>query len=138
VLALLGCLANAAAGYGAGRLAGRGIERLLRDRFATIVGTLRRHGALSIAALRFVPVAPYTFINYAAGALRVPFRDYMAGTTLGILPGIVLFAALGKGVRDLLTDPSLGGVLLLGAIVAAWLLVALLIRRRTRRARAAS
>jgi phospholipase D1/2 len=136
-LALAGCLANAAAGYGVGRLlagvGGGSIEARVRDRFPSATALLRTHGALSVAAVRIVPIAPYALMNYAAGILRVPFRDYMAGTLLGLLPGIVALAVLGEGLRDALEHPSLRSAGLLALLVVAWLAGGAWLRRRSRR-----
>jgi len=47
---------------------------------------LRNNGLIAIAALRTLPVAPYTLVNVAAGSLGIPFRDYLLGQRLGSRP----------------------------------------------------
>ena len=42
---------------------------------------------LAVAAIRLVPIAPFTFVNFAAGASAIKLVDYVAGTLVGMLPG---------------------------------------------------
>ena len=52
-------------------------------------------GILSVTAVRLVPIAPFTVVNLAAGALGISFRDYLIGTILGIAPGLIAMTLLG-------------------------------------------
>ena len=45
-------------------------------------------------------------VNLAAGASRIPFADYVLGTILGMLPGLVLMSALGHQIFNVLTAPT--------------------------------
>jgi phospholipase D1/2 len=47
---------------------------------------IAKHGILAVAALRSVPVAPYSLVNLAAGAVCVPFRDFVLGAFPGMWP----------------------------------------------------
>ena len=48
-----------------------------------------------MATVRLVPAAPFTLVNLVAGAMRIRFLHYLAGTALGLLPGLAVMAALG-------------------------------------------
>ena len=92
------------------RLAGARGERLR----ARVVG----HGLLAIAVVRIVPLAPYSVISLVAGVARIRRFDYIAGTALGMLPGIVLYAVFIDRARATLLDPHpLAWLGLLGALV---------------------
>jgi len=66
---------------------------------------------------------PFIVLNYAAGATRIRFRDYFLGSTLGLLPAVLLstyfFGAMKEALAtyrrpaDLLTFDLLTPVLLL-------------------------
>jgi uncharacterized membrane protein YdjX (TVP38/TMEM64 family) len=56
---------------------------------------LERHGLASVVAVRLVPVAPFTVVNYAAGLAGVRTRDYVLGTGVGIVPGTLAYVAAG-------------------------------------------
>ncbi|GAA2502573.1 TVP38/TMEM64 family protein [Terrabacter carboxydivorans] len=60
-----------------------------------VLDRLGGHGLAAVLALRLVPVAPFTAVNYLAGMSRVAVRDYTLGTALGILPGTVIYVAAG-------------------------------------------
>jgi phospholipase D1/2 len=69
------------------RLAGPRIDRLTR--------LLRREGFMAIAAVGFLPVAPFSIEMIVAGALRVRLRDLLLGVTVAHLPGTILTTLLG-------------------------------------------
>lgn len=69
-------------------------------------------------ALRIFPVAPFNVINLVAGASHASFRDFVAGTAIGLAPGVlVLTSAAGVAVDFASQRGSwallAGGVLLL-------------------------
>jgi uncharacterized membrane protein YdjX (TVP38/TMEM64 family) len=45
---------------------------------------------------------PFIVLNYAAGATRIRFRDYLLGTFLGLLPPVFLFTYFVGAMRDVL------------------------------------
>jgi phospholipase D1/2 len=54
---------------------------------------------LAVAAIRLVPIAPFTLVNLIAGASKIRFADYLLGTVIGMAPGLVLMSALVPGIR---------------------------------------
>ena len=86
---------------------------------------LVRRGVLAVAAVRLVPIAPFTIVNLVAGASRIPFADYIFGTIIGMAPGIVLMSALGHRIFSILTEPTLANILLFILAVLAWLAVSI-------------
>ena len=91
--------------------------------------SLSDRGVITIAAIRMVPIAPFTLVNLAAGAVSVPFRDYILGTVLGIAPGTILVCLFGRQVREFWRNPSGHGVALVGAALLVWLAVSLALQR---------
>ncbi len=49
------------------------------------------HGFSSVFRLRLIPVVPFNVVSLAAGAAGVPFREFIAGTALGIIPGTIIY-----------------------------------------------
>jgi uncharacterized membrane protein YdjX (TVP38/TMEM64 family) len=45
---------------------------------------------------------PFIVLNYAAGATRIRFRDYLLGTVLGLLPPVFIFTYFVGAMRDVL------------------------------------
>lgn len=91
-------------------LAGRWTDRLQHH--------LKKGSILIIAALRLMPVAPYTIINMAAGSLKIHFGVFMAGTLLGLIPGLAGLALAGHQFRELFQEPSARTFLITGGILA--------------------
>jgi phosphatidylserine/phosphatidylglycerophosphate/cardiolipin synthase-like enzyme/uncharacterized membrane protein YdjX (TVP38/TMEM64 family) len=125
--ALVGGLVEAGVFYAVGRLVGR--ERLRRwtgGYLERVSRKLRRHGVVTVAAIRMLPVAPFLVVNLLGGALHVPFRDYLFGTLIGLAPGTFTLVVLGATLADVLREPgpasvlALGGALLLVAAGLVW------------------
>jgi uncharacterized membrane protein YdjX (TVP38/TMEM64 family) len=45
---------------------------------------------------------PFIVLNYAAGATRIRFRDYLLGTVMGLLPPVFIFTYFVGAMRDVL------------------------------------
>jgi uncharacterized membrane protein YdjX (TVP38/TMEM64 family) len=132
--ALLGCLASALLCYLIGQRMGSEIVlRIAGSRARTIEKKLARHGFLMVALFRFLPVAPYTVINLAAGAFRMRMLDYTAGTVVGLLPGVVIMTALEYGAEHTLVKPGASSLLLFSGAAAAALGTAVWAKRRYKR-----
>lgn len=126
-----GMLAGAAATYGLGRLAGvEYLRRLAGSRLDRMRRLFSRHGVLSVTLVRLVPVAPFGVVNAVAGSLRVPLRDFLIGTLLGVLPGTLIIAAAGSVFEAAFLEATpLAGWIGAGAVVALIVLVVWLRRR---------
>jgi uncharacterized membrane protein YdjX (TVP38/TMEM64 family) len=89
-------LCAALAGYLVGRKWGAGsLDRTGGARTEKVRKLLSRKGVLSIAVVRNLPVAPFSLVNLAAGAARLPLPAFAAGTLLGLAPGTIALAWLG-------------------------------------------
>ena len=121
---------GATAAFALGRRLGRDrVEALLERR----TGRLQRldrwmtgRGFAAILLLRLVPVVPFNMLNYVAGLSGVRPRDYVPATAVGIIPGTVVYAALGGTVHDPTSPAFVVAVALFVALVA----VTVLLRRR--------
>lgn len=133
--ALLGVIANAAAVYGVGVYLGRrGVRTLAGERLNRISSRLGERGILAVFLLRVVPVAPFSVINLVAGASHVTFRDYLIGTVLGMVPGMLAIALLIDRILSLLSNPTPRSlaifVLVVTVLAAAALLISHWVHRR--------
>ena len=132
-LCLVGTLAGAAETYGIGRLLGRYRPRALEHpRFVRLERQLRRRGFITIIAARMLPVGNFSLINMTAGALRIPFRDYMLGNALGVLPGILGLTFLAQRLGTTIRQPRPVNFVLLFALAFALFMAGAWLRRRLR------
>lgn len=73
---------------------------IARDpRAAAVADAVATRGLTVVLLLRLSPIVPFNVLNYALGASRVRYRDYLAGS-IGMLPGTLLYAYYGKVIGD--------------------------------------
>jgi uncharacterized membrane protein YdjX (TVP38/TMEM64 family) len=125
---LIGLFANASVLYAIGhRMGYRTVQQLSGTRIHHLSQQLSRHSFLTMATLRFLPVAPFTVISLIAGASHVRYRKYIAGTLLGISPSIAILTLVGNQIQRTIDAPGsqnlivviIGGTILL--LAALWL-----------------
>ncbi|MFL6933917.1 MAG: VTT domain-containing protein [Xanthobacteraceae bacterium] len=124
VYATAGVLASATITYAVGaRLGKEALRNVLGPRLNRIRRKIARQGVLAVATIRLVPLAPFTVVNLVAGASAIRPIDFLAGTVLGMLPGLIVLSVLGHQIVRILADPSPAEIALLVAAVAAWIAV---------------
>ena len=85
-----------------------------------------------MALTRLVPIFPFNLLNYGFGLTRVPFWTYVFWSWLCMLPGTVLYVV----GADVVTKAVVQGEvpwLLVGALVAAAAVLAVLVRQARRK-----
>ncbi len=118
----IGALASALVTYGIGAALGkRTLRDLLGPRLNRVRQRVAKRGVIAVAAIRLVPVAPFTVVNLAAGASSIPVFDYMVGTFIGMLPGMIMILAVGNQFARIMTQPTALDLALLAGAVAAWI-----------------
>lgn len=139
--AAAGTLASALVTYGLGHWLGvNGLRQFFGPRINFLARSFAKRGIPAVTLVRLVPVAPFSLINLAAGAIRIPVLDYTAGTVLGLAPGLALMSLLGHNVTEMLRAPTFFGIatvigVVLGAIALSMGAQRLVTRRRGPRRR---
>lgn len=101
LLGLAGATLSGTISFVIGRVLGHGVVvQLAGTRLHRVSLKLRDGGITAIAAVRMMPVTHFTIVSLIAGASHIRTRDFLAGTVIGMAPGI--------GDRHLLRK-SLGG-----------------------------
>jgi uncharacterized membrane protein YdjX (TVP38/TMEM64 family) len=108
---------------------------MVKSRFPGLVGKLDRHldkdCAFYLTMMRLAHV-PYSIVNYCAGATSVRVSTFAWTTTLGILPGTMIFVFVGTRIPTLASISEYGVWQLvdpfLFAILAATIVFPVLIR----------
>jgi uncharacterized membrane protein YdjX (TVP38/TMEM64 family) len=110
--------------FAIGRLLGRErLQHLLGRRAARIQERVVGKGVLAVVVIRMIPVAPFSLVNVVAGASTLPLRDFLLGTLLGMMPGILAMAVLGAQIADLARNASWSSLSLLVLAFLGWLTV---------------
>lgn len=71
-----------------------------RPRLSAIDTVIGNRGFAMVCLLRLSPLVPFAISNYVYGVTGVRFRDYAAATTLGMVPGIILYVYIGTTVTN--------------------------------------
>ncbi|MFI8750647.1 TVP38/TMEM64 family protein [Vreelandella lionensis] len=105
--ATLGTLGSSVVSYWVGHWLGR--DALMRyggRHLRGLSGYLSKRGIRTMTVINLLPLAPFTLTNMLAGAFHLNFRDYMIGSTLGIVPGLAAVILLGSQLGALFTAAS--------------------------------
>ncbi|HZQ59716.1 MAG TPA: VTT domain-containing protein [Casimicrobiaceae bacterium] len=131
VYAMLGIVTSASATYLVGRsLPEPTVERLLTRRLREVRALLQRRGLAGSIAISIVPVAPFIAVGAAAGAMRIPLHQYLAGVVIGHIPGTLTTTVFGHQLRAVLEDrgAKINYAIIAGAVVFFALMI-LVVRR---------
>jgi phosphatidylserine/phosphatidylglycerophosphate/cardiolipin synthase-like enzyme/uncharacterized membrane protein YdjX (TVP38/TMEM64 family) len=136
VTALTCGMASAWTGYLAGGWTGAEAIRNVSGRtFRAIYRGLQNQGIVTVAALRMVPVAPFTVVNMVMGAARVRPRPYFIGTALGLVPGVFVLTMVGDRLREVWRSPDPLNILWFALVTVLWLGLAFALQRIVARVR---
>jgi phospholipase D1/2 len=125
--AMAGALLSAAAGYVVGMLLGRdAVRRLMGKRISRLSVRIARRGVIAMIIVRTLPLAPYSVVNMVAGASHIRWRDYLIGTAIGMLPGILLTTTFADHLVMAIRQPSAQtlGILLIIVLLLVGLAIA--------------
>ncbi len=70
-------------------------------RFAAIDRAVGREGFRIVLLTRLSPVFPFNLLNYAYGLTRVTLRDYVLASSIGMLPGTVMYVYFGSLITSI-------------------------------------
>ncbi|HWO67534.1 MAG TPA: TVP38/TMEM64 family protein [Umezawaea sp.] len=126
--AVLGAVGSFLVGRGLSKDA---VERLAGKRMASVNALLDRYGAATVFVLRMLPLGPFALLNYVIAVTSLPLRGFLLGTGAGIVPGVVVYTALG-GTAEHPSSPLFLSAI--GALVVMTVGGAVVARRVTKRA----
>jgi phospholipase D1/2 len=121
--ALSGCLLNALTTYLIGsRLGKQTVRKLAGQRLNRLSRQMAKKGILTVAIIRNIPVAPFTIVNMIAGASHIRLKDYLIGTAIGMLPGILAITLFADRLLHTIQNPGW-----LNALIAVFLAAAIIL-----------
>ena len=123
--AAAGSLASAIVTYALGLALGRDTLRaVIGPRLKRVQRRIVKGGVVTIAAIRLVPIAPFTVVNIVAGASDIRLGPFIAGTILGMAPGWLLMSALGHQIARIVNAPTPADIALLATLIVIWVSLA--------------
>jgi uncharacterized membrane protein YdjX (TVP38/TMEM64 family) len=107
----VGAMLGASTAFFIGRTLGREFAAsLVGDRLGKYDKAIERNGFATTLYLRLI-YFPFTAMNFGMGLTRVRFRDYIAGTGLGIIVGTFLFTFFIGTVKEVWASGDWGGLI---------------------------
>jgi len=98
----------------------------LRDRagpfYNKVANNMRSNGFQYMLFMRFVPVVPFFIANILPALFDIKVRDFAITTLIGIVPGTIVYANIGRelgtlnGLGDLVSPQTLLAFALLGVL----------------------
>jgi uncharacterized membrane protein YdjX (TVP38/TMEM64 family) len=127
---MLGATIGGCLSYSIGRgLGHQALCRLAGDRVNRLSAALGANGLISVIVIRMLPIAPFAIVNMVAGATHIQFRDFVVGTLIGMLPGVLVMIFFVDQIVAAISGEDGGWLLQLGGILM-FVAIGLLIGRR--------
>jgi uncharacterized membrane protein YdjX (TVP38/TMEM64 family) len=131
IYATLGSIFNAALSYWVGYFLGkRTIQKIFSEQVRGLAHKMEEKGILPIIIIRLLPIAPYTMVNFIAGAFKISFKNYLLGTFLGMIPGTLFLIVFQRSFIDMIVAPTYGNVFFFALISLLVVLALFTFRRR--------
>ncbi|MEC8451814.1 MAG: VTT domain-containing protein, partial [Pseudomonadota bacterium] len=85
---------------------------------------LKRSGIVGVAAIRMLPIAPFSLVNLVAGISSISIFQFLIGTFLGMFPPMIAKGLVGDSIAQIWQNPSVetisylvGGIILWGLMI---------------------
>lgn len=75
------------------------VQAKFGEKIQTVDAEIQQGGLFYLFAIRLLPIIPYGIVNFVAGLTSITLKDYLLGTTLGTVPGILPFVMIGAGIQ---------------------------------------
>ena len=132
LLSLAGAVGSATAAFSIARmLAGKAAAQALleRPRARALAELAAEGGIWTVALIRLSPILPFTPANAILGLTPMRLRDLLAGTALGMAPGVLLYSWAGSllpSVEAIERGEAIHGNVVWGLLAVALAAVAIL------------
>ncbi|WP_035274488.1 VTT domain-containing protein [Desulfogranum japonicum] len=109
--AILGAELSALILFILGRHLGRStVQRMAGSILNRVNKRLSENGIAAVITFRIIPVAPFSVVNLVAGASNISRRDFILGTFIGLLPGIITITLVADQIARSLKTPDFGSI----------------------------
>ncbi|TNE38266.1 MAG: DedA family protein [Alphaproteobacteria bacterium] len=90
---------------------------------------ISQNGIVASAVLRNMPAGPFIFVNLVCGASGMRGHHFLIGTGVGIIPKAAALIFLGVNLGKFLKEPSVEGLLIIGAVLVGVLAISAFLAR---------
>lgn len=93
---IIGAVFGATLSFYIARFLGRDVvNKLVHGKGKWFENGVEKKGFFVVLMLRLIPLVPFDIISYGAGLSKIKFKDFLLGTVIGIVPGVLVFSNLG-------------------------------------------
>ena len=120
IYGILGALLSSAILFGIGGLSGdAGLRKIGGPKVKAVDEKLKKSGIVGVAAIRMLPIAPFSLVNLVAGISSIGIIQFLIGTFLGMFPPMIAKGLVGDSIAQIWQNPSPKtiGYLIAGIIV---------------------
>jgi len=71
---------------------------------------IRRNAFIYLIVARFTMVFPFWFVNGMSAIVEVPFRTFITGTMVSVIPGSVIYTTAGRTLGNMLHRPDFASI----------------------------
>lgn len=119
----IGATSGAVIAFLTGRFViGDWIQRRFKNQLSWLNREIALRGHNYLLVLRILPIIPHFAVNFGAGITQIPLRTYIWTTSLGMIPGSLIFAFIGNELRTASAPKDLLSVRIILALAALALL----------------
>ncbi len=125
IYGILGALLSSATLFGIGKLLGNaGLKKVGGPKVEALDAKLKTSGIVGVAAIRMLPIAPFSLVNLVAGISSIGIIQFLVGTFLGMGPPMIAKGLVGDSITQIFRNPSpqtigymAGGIVLWGLMI---------------------
>ncbi|WP_251860443.1 TVP38/TMEM64 family protein [Clostridium sp. Marseille-Q2269] len=114
IYTVIGAVCGASLSFYIARVLGRTmVDKLVRGKGKWFEDGVEKNGFLVVFILRLIPLVPFDVISYGSGLSKIKFKDFILATTVGIIPGILVFINLGDKALNVKSKQFVMSIVLL-------------------------
>ncbi len=125
IYGIMGALLSSATTFGIGKLLGNaGLKKVGGPKVEALDKKLKTSGIVGVAAIRMLPIAPFSLVNLVAGISSIGIVQFLVGTFLGMFPPMIAKGLVGDSITQIFRNPSpetisylVGGIVLWGLMI---------------------
>ncbi|WP_414828472.1 VTT domain-containing protein [Alteromonas sp. H39] len=125
IYGIMGALLSSATTFGIGKLLGNaGLKKVGGPKVEALDEKLKTSGIVGVAAIRMLPIAPFSLVNLVAGISSIGLVQFLVGTFLGMFPPMIAKGLVGDSITQIFRNPSpetisylVGGIVLWGLMI---------------------
>lgn len=120
IYGIMGALMSSAILFGAGKLSGdAGLRKIGGPKVEALDDKLKQSGIVGVAAIRMLPIAPFSLVNLVAGISSIGIGQFLIGTFLGMFPPMIAKGLVGDSITQIFRNPSVETIsyLLIGIVL---------------------